>query len=454
MGLRSVSNNPLSSHQPYAVWSIAGYRRFLGGVFVANFGSQMAQVAVGWQIYQWTHSAAALGLLGLVHVLPLLALALPSGWLADHLDRRILIFVSSFLTAIGYALLAGVSAFPALVPDHGLLHTANSWLAAFSGWFERGDGETDFSQPALPVVYLLLFLLAVVRIGGMSARSALVPLLVPAPNLSSAVTWNLSALEIARIAGPAISGFVIAGFGYSIVYAASALGSLLLALAMFGVHYENPPQRNTNPISWKDMLAGAGFIWKKKRILAASTLDLFAVLFGSVTVLLPLYADQILGVGPVGLGWLQAAPCVGSFCMAMWLAHRRPFENPGVALLICVAGFGAAVVLFGVSSFFWLSLLALALTGVFDSVSVIVRQSLVQLLTPDHLRGRVVSVNQVFIGSSNEVGALRAGLTAALIGPVAAVVWGGVGTLLVVLAVWRLFPGLKTTPALDRLKAD
>jgi MFS family permease len=181
---------------------------------------------------------------------------------------------------------------------------------------------------------------------------------------------------------------------------------------------------------------------------------LFAVLLGGATALLPVFADQILHVGPIGFGWLRAAPSLGAFAMAMWIAHRPPMMHPGRALLWSVVGFGVAIVAFGWSRWFWLSLVALFFTGVFDNVSVVVRQSLVQLLTPDSLRGRVTAVNQIFIGSSNEIGALRAGLMAALIGPVAAVIWGGVGTIAVAYAVGRAVPDLRRLPALHTLQPE
>jgi hypothetical protein len=187
-------------------------------------------------------------------------------------------------------------------------------------------------------------------------------------------------------------------------------------------------------------------------ILGASSLDLFAVLLGGATALLPIYADQILHVGPIGFGWLRAAPSLGAVTMALWLAHRRPLEHPGRALLWSVAGFGAAIVAFGFSRWFWCSMVALILTGAFDNISVVVRQSLVQLLTPDPLRGRVTAVNQIFIGSSNEIGALRAGLMSAAVGPVAAVVWGGLGTIAVAGLVARWVPGLRRLPPLHTLK--
>jgi MFS family permease len=206
--------------------------------------------------------------------------------------------------------------------------------------------------------------------------------------------------------------------------------------------------------SWRGILAGADFIWRRKVILGASSLDLFATLLGGATALLPIYADQVLHVGPIGLGWLRAAPSIGAFGMAMWLAHRAPLTQPGRTLLWSVAGFGLAIVSFGFSPWYWLSFIALLFTGVFDNVSVVVRQSLVQLLTPDHLRGRVTSVNQIFVGSSNEIGSLRAGLMAALFGPVAAAVWGGLGTLAVVGVVAASLPALRRLAPLHNLRPE
>ena len=448
-------NTPSSTHDPYAALRVRPFRAYLIGSFLALLGRQAVLAVAIWQVYQWTHSATALGLVGAVNVLPLLALSLPAGAIADRHDRRRLIALGTAVLAGVNVALAGLSLWHAWVPDLAPLRVANSGIAALAGIFERqSDATLRFDEPALPLVYLLLLAHACARILIWPARSSITPLLVPSPTLGNAITWNTSAFEIATVTGPALGGFLIAYLGIPTVYALGAALEFAFLLVLARVTYLQPPQRAALRRSWRDVLAGAEFIWRRKVILGASSLDLFAVLLGGATALLPVYADRILHVGPIGFGWLRAAPSLGAFAMAMWLAHRPPLRHPGRALLWSVAGFGAAIVVFGISEWFWLSLVALFLTGVFDNVSVVVRQSLVQLLTPDPLRGRVTAVNQIFIGSSNEIGALRAGLMSALIGPVGAVVWGGLGTIAVVIAVARFVPGLKTLPPLHELRPD
>jgi len=304
------------------------------------------------------------------------------------------------------------------------------------------------------LVFLLLLALACARILIWPARASITPLLVPPTAMANAITWNTSAFEVATVAGPALGGILIATGGTASVYALSTVLELMFLLALGRVRYLQAPAPSPARRSWRDMLAGAEFIWRRKVILGASSLDLFAVLLGGATALLPVFADRILHVGPVGFGWLRAAPSLGAIAMALWIAHRPPLARPGRALLWSVAAFGAATIAFGVSTSFWLSLVALMLTGAFDNISVVVRQSLVQLLTPDELRGRVTAVNQIFIGSSNEIGALRAGLTSAALGPVAAVVWGGLGTLAVTALVARTVPALRRLPPLHTLQPE
>jgi MFS family permease len=447
---------PLPLHDPYAALKIRNYRDYLAGSFFALIGRQAVTAVAIWQVYEWTHSSTALGLVGLANVLPLLALSLPAGAIADHHDRRQLIGLGAAVTATINFALGALAFWHAAVPDLAVLRWANATLRQLALVFEHHAGAESirFDQPALPLVFVLLLMHASARILVWPARSSITPLLVPTAALSNAITWNTSTFEIATVAGPAIGGFLIAYVGIPSVYTLGATLELSFLLALGRVTYYQLPQRSPLTRSWRDVLAGAGFIWRKKVILGASSLDLFAVLLGGATALLPIYADQILHVGPIGFGWLRAAPSFGAFAMAMYIAHRAPLERPGRALLWSVAGFGAAIVLFGFSRWFWLSLVALFLTGAFDNISVVVRQSLVQLLTPDSLRGRVTAVNQIFIGSSNEIGALRAGLMAALIGPVAAVVWGGIGTIAVTLSIARAVPPLRHLPALHTLRPE
>jgi MFS family permease len=353
-------------------------------------------------------------------------------------------------------LLAAVSYWHRSVPNLAPLRWGNALLRQIAFVFERhvDPATLHFDEPALPLIFLLMLALGTVRILVWPARGSITPLLLPTSALTNAITWNASSFEIATVAGPALGGFVIAFAGFPVVYLLGAVLDLVFSFLLGRVTYFQPPKKTGVRRTWRDVLAGAEFIWRRKVMLGASTLDLFAVLLGGAIALLPIYADQILHVGPIGLGWMRAAPSIGAVGMAMWLAHRRPLERPGIALLWAVVGFGAAVVVFGVSRSFWLSLAMLVLAGAFDNVSVVVRQSLVQLLTPDPLRGRVAAVNQIFIGSSNEIGALRAGLMGALIGPVGAVVWGGVGTIAVAALVARAVPPLRRLPPLHTLKAD
>jgi MFS family permease len=442
-------------HDPYAAWRHRNYRLFISGAFLTIIGRQMLTVAVSWEVYEMTGSATALGLIGLLYAIPLLVLALPAGQLADRFNRKGIVFWSLLALAVLSLGLALVSGGRQWIPDLPVLASVNNALRALALFLERRvePEELRFDDPALPLIFLILFLMAVVRICSNPARAALLPGLIPLSIFSNAVTWNSSMMQIASISGPAIGGFLIAGFGFAPVYLLDAGCSLAMVLLLVPVRYQGSrPVAETK--GWGNLLAGIRFVWRKQVILAAIALDMFAVLLGGVTALLPIFADRILDVGPVGLGWLRAAPALGAFVMALSLAHLPPMKRPGILLLWSVAGFGLANVLFGFSNLFWLSLLLLFFTGLFDNISVVIRHSLVQLLTPDAMRGRVSAVNQVFIGSSNELGAARAGFMAALLGPVLAVVLGGVGTLLVVAAAARAWPEVRRLKSLHQLKPD
>jgi MFS family permease len=291
------------------------------------------------------------------------------------------------------------------------------------------------------LLYGLLFFDATFLALARPSRAAMLPLIVPEAIFGNAVAWNSSLLQMGLVAGPALGGLVVAIYLPG-AYIISAAGSTLFGILILRV--KTPPRRNVRePMSLERLLGGARFVWRSRLVLAAISLDMFAVLLGGAVTLLPVYAKDILHAGPAGLGWMRAAPAIGAFCVAMLLAHRRPFRRSGHALLLSVAGFGAATIVFGFSQNFWISLLSLFLIGAFDNISVVIRHTLVQVLTPDELRGRVSAVNSLFIGASNELGGFESGLVARAFGPVVSVVSGGAGTILIVAAVAVRFPRLR-----------
>lgn len=439
---------------PYAALRFPAYRRYLVGNFLANVGRQAVSVAASWQIYQWTNSATALGLVGLVNVVPLLFFVLPAGVLADRVDRRVIITRAMLLAALLSLGLAAVSAGHAHLPHFAVLDAANATLRSVALFFERhaDPASLRFDNPALPIVYVLMFLHAIVRVVAAPARGSLVPLLVPPAALRNAVTWSSSTFEMSTVAGPAIGGAILAFSGFEVVYALDVLAAGSFAFALMGVRM--PPRPTERHAPQPGALAGARFIWRRQALLGAMALDLMAVVLGGVIMLLPIYADKILHVGPAGLGWMRAAPALGAITMAFFVAHSEPFRRPGAVMLWAVAGFGACLIVFGASTWFPLSLAALFLSGMCDNVSVVVRHSVIQLMTPDSLRGRVTSVNQLFIGSSNEISALRAGLMAAWLGPVLAASLGGVGTILITGAAALAWPALVKLPPLHQIAPE
>lgn len=293
-----------TAHDPYSALRVPNYRNYLLGSFLSLLGRQAVGLAVTWEIYQWTHSATALGLVGFVNMLPLLVLSLPAGALADRYDRRRIIACGSAASAVLGAALALLSIYHSEVPALAPLKWANAGLRQIALLFERRVDPTllRFDEPALPLVFLLLLAIAVVRILIWPARSSLPPLLLPPDRLSNAITWGASTFEIATITGPALGGFLIAFGGFHVVYWLSAGLELAFFFALARVQYFGTHTPASGRRTWRDMLAGAEFIWRRKVILGASGLDLFAVLLGGATTLLPIYADEILHVGPIGLG--------------------------------------------------------------------------------------------------------------------------------------------------------
>lgn len=396
-------------HDPYAALRHRSYRLFALGSSAASFGAQMQSVAVGWELYERTGRAIALGYVGLAQILPVLILTLPAGHVADRFDRKRIAMAAQSLTA-----------------------ACSAGLAVLS-----------WSRGPIALFYVLLALVGVARAFHQPARASLMPHLVPERDFGNAVTWNSTIFQIASMAGPALGGAVIAlSRAAWPVYAADAALTLGQVLALSLVPVRTGGSQG-EPVTLGSLAAGLRHVWNEKVVLSAITLDMFGVLLGGATALLPIYAKDILKVGPEGLGWLRGAPSAGALLMALTIAHRPPMRRAGPALLTAVTGFGLATIGFGLSTWFPLSLLMLAILGAMDNVSVVVRQSLVQMWTPDELRGRVSAVNSLFIGASNELGAFESGVVAAWFGAVVSVVAGGVGTILVVGAVAWAWPEIR-----------
>jgi MFS family permease len=444
-----IKNEP-RTHDPYAAFRFGDFALFTAGNLLSITGRLMLAVAVEWEIYARTHSATALGLVGLAIALPVVTLSLPAGHLADRFSRKHIILVSQIFSALMSLALALVSWKHLAIPQIAPLREGNRVLAGVAAIFERHHPMFHFDDASVPLIYLLLFIGASARTFGWAARSSFFPTLVPRDVFANAVTWNNSIFQIGSVVGPALSGLLVAYIGFAFVYLLDALCAVAFFLLVFPIRRSKQVRDRSEANTWKSLIAGVRFVFGRKVVLATITLDLFAVLLGGATALMPIFADQILHCGPVGLGWMRAMPAIGAFATALAVAHLPPMKHAGKTLLWCVTGFGLATILFGLSKTFWLSLGLLCFVGAFDSVSVIIRGSIVQLVTPDEMRGRVSSVNNIFIGTSNEFGALESGLTAALFGPVISVVAGGIGTILVVFGVGLRWPETRKIGALDR----
>lgn len=449
-GFHDQPTEPLPPlRDPYAAFRSRDFRLYSLGNFASVLGRQMLGVAVGYEVFRLTHSATALGLIGLTAALPVILLALPAGQVADRFDRRIIIIATQAIGLLTSICLALLSAGVLHAPPMALIDQACGVLEGFAHFF--GETEGVHFGPAVPPLFALLLVGSTARTFGWAARAPLLANLVAPPVLPNAITWNSSMFEIGCVAGPAAAGFLIAGFGFPTVYAIDAACSLIFISFLLPIRQRQVRHVSTeHPL--RELFSGLRFVLKTKVILAVITLDLFAVLFGGATALLPIFADKILHVGPVGLGWLRSAQSLGAVMMALTIAHRPPMKRAGWTLLWAVAGYGAAMIVFGLSQWFWLSLLALFAAGAMDNISVVVRHTLVQLRTPDAMRGRVAAVNNIFIGSSNELGAFESGVVAARIGPVLSVVTGGIATLIVVaLTAWR-WPEVRKIGPLDTSK--
>lgn len=406
--------NASSMHTPSsAVIKPSLLPSFLFGQSCSTLSYQMLVVAFGWQVYDLSHSVFKLGMIGLVQFLPQLCLTLIVGHAADRFDRRRIVQICQLLESLLAALLALAC----------MLHQQN-----------------------LGLIFACASLIGMTRAFEGPSMQSLLPSLVPSEDLPKSLAWAASARQAAVIAGPALGGLIYA-LDASVVYLGCALA--YLAAALWLQRLPRPAVRQTQePASLTSALAGIRFIRSKPAVLGAISLDLFSVLLGGATALLPVYARDILHTGPWGLGLLRTAPAIGALCMSLTLARRPLQRHVGRSMAIAVTLFGLTTIIFGLSHYFPLSLAALVVMGASDMVSVVIRSSLVQLETPDTIRGRVSAVNFIFIGTSNQLGEFESGITAAWLGTMPAVVLGGVGTLLVVVLWQRWFPALFTR---DRL---
>ncbi|WP_158936423.1 MFS transporter [Burkholderia sp. S171] len=393
-------------HRPFAL--------FWSARVMSSVAFQMMSVAIGWQIYSITHSAFALGLVGLSQFLPMFMLTLVVGHVADRYDRRTIAFICQAIQGVA-ALTLCVATWRG-VPSQGLIYL----IAAIAG------SARAFESPSM---------------------AALLPNLIPRAQLQYATAWSTSANQTAQILGPAMGGLLY-GLGALTVYGAVAVAFIGASVVLSSIKIEQVVRMRT-PLTFESLFSGIAFIRRKPVILGALSLDLFAVLLGGATALLPVFARDILHAGPWALGVLRAAPAVGALAGSIYLAHFPLRRRAGTALFGGVIAFGIATIVFGLSRNLYVSLIALAALGASDVISVVVRLSLVQLQTPDDMRGRVGAINSLFIGTSNQLGEFESGMTAGLFGAVPAVLIGGVGTIAVALLWMRLFPGLRATRSLE-----
>ncbi len=401
-------------HDPFASLRIKDFLFFLNTRFFLTMAIQMQSVIVGWQIYQYTKDFLALGMIGLAEAIPFICISLFSGHVADTFNRKhIIILFSTLLIGCSSALL----------------------------YFSLNNSEFITRNGTYPI-YIVFGFIGIIRGFISPAFPSFMSQLVPRSLYTNTATWNSTVWHIASIIGPVMAGFICA-ISFSTAYTVSIFLIAIAVISFLFIGSKPLPVKEKKEPFFESLSAGIKFVFSNQLILGALSLDLFAVLFGGAVAMLPAYADLILKVGPVELGFLRAVPAFGAVVMALLIAYKPPTKNAGRNLFLSIAGFGLSTVLFGISSNYYLSLFFLFLTGAFDNVSVVIRHTILQLSTPDHMRGRVSAVNSIFIGSSNEIGEFESGLAAHYMGLRTSVVFGGMMTMLIVFVTSRITPKLR-----------
>jgi MFS family permease len=410
------------AHDPYAALRVSNYRWFIVSLLTMTIASQIQAVVVAWQIYDITRDPLSLGLMGLAEALPFIGFALYAGHVADRFNRhRVAIAAIGLMLACSLALLA-FNLIPGFLARHG---AAPFYVVIFTSGIAR-----SFAQPS---------------------RQALGAELIDRSLYANAVAWRSSSWQFAAVVGPALGGLIYGFASPRVAYVADALLMVVALLSFWWIDYAHRPREGVSETIGESLGAGLRFVFHESVLLSALTLDLFSVLLGGAEALLPVFADQILHVGPQGLGILRAAPAAGAVLASVYLAHRPPFKKAGTTLLYAVGIFALCIIGFGVSRSFYLSVGLLAVSGMADNVSVLIRSTLLQVLTPAHLLGRVSSVNSIFVGSSNELGAFESGVMAKVLGTVASVVAGGLASLGVVAGIGVGVPRLRKLGKIDEL---
>lgn len=410
----------MKMHDPFSSLRVKDFRLFLSAKFLITVAGQMQAIIASWLIYEKTKDPFSLGLIGLAEAIPALSLALPGGLIADRFSRKRIMLISVLLMVVSSIVLC-VYTNPVII--------------------EQFKNSVFISQ--VGTLYFVIFIVGVARGFYVPAQAAYWAQILPREKYVNGSVWNSSLWQIGVVTGPALGGILYAQAG---AFTSSIIVMVfMMTVALLITFFTSTPvMKNSKEEAMLDSIKkGIDYFFKHPILLSAVSLDLFAVLFGGAVALLPAFADTVLHAGPQGLGYLRSAPAIGAVCMSLVLAFYPPHQGAGKKMLICVAGFGACMIAFALSTSFALSFIILVLSGMFDNVSVVIRSTILQTHTPDEMRGRIAAVNSIFVGSSNELGAFESGLAARFLGLVPSVVFGGVMTLIIVIITQRMAPALK-----------